>query len=197
VLAVALAFSSTAALSVAMDDVVKTRADQNIDQQYGRDSVYGFSPDSKPLTPERTANTSRVRGLSSEDSMQSLSSDDSIQNQSTQSSALSAASDSSDIAPQQSLGSGYTEYAVGSGYTGTEQSATQPWDSAIGDSTAREYDPGYYREPEERTVLLPYDEDTAHQGYYENDDQIGIVIVLPDGTAMEDADASSPVAAAD
>ena len=35
--------------------VVTTRADQNIYQQYGRDSVYGFSPDRKPLTPEQTA----------------------------------------------------------------------------------------------------------------------------------------------
>ena len=35
--------------------LVTTRADQNIYQQYGRDSVYGFSPDRKPLTPEHTA----------------------------------------------------------------------------------------------------------------------------------------------
>jgi len=34
---------------------VITRADQNIYQQYGRDSVYGFSPDRKPLKPEQTA----------------------------------------------------------------------------------------------------------------------------------------------
>src|SRR5262245_56225936 len=35
--------------------VVTTRADQNIYQQYGRDTVYGFSPDRKPLKPEQTA----------------------------------------------------------------------------------------------------------------------------------------------
>jgi hypothetical protein len=35
--------------------VVTTRADQNIYQQYGRDSVYGFSPDRKPQKPEHTA----------------------------------------------------------------------------------------------------------------------------------------------
>jgi hypothetical protein len=35
--------------------VVTTRPDQNIYQQYGRDSVYGFSPDRKPLKPEQTA----------------------------------------------------------------------------------------------------------------------------------------------
>ena len=35
--------------------VVTARADQNIYQQYGRDTVYGFSPDRKPLKPEHTA----------------------------------------------------------------------------------------------------------------------------------------------
>ena len=34
--------------------VVTTRADQNIYQQYGRDSVYGFSSARKPVTPEQT-----------------------------------------------------------------------------------------------------------------------------------------------
>jgi len=34
---------------------VTTRADQNIYQQYGRDSVYGFSPDRKPFKPDQTA----------------------------------------------------------------------------------------------------------------------------------------------
>jgi len=34
--------------------VVTTRPDQNIYQQYGRDSVYAFSPDRKPQKPEQT-----------------------------------------------------------------------------------------------------------------------------------------------
>jgi hypothetical protein len=38
-----------------MKSLVMTRADQNIHQQYGRDSVYGFSSDRKPLTPEQTS----------------------------------------------------------------------------------------------------------------------------------------------
>jgi len=37
-----------------MDDVVKTRPDQNIQEQYGRDSVYAFSSHAKPLKPEQT-----------------------------------------------------------------------------------------------------------------------------------------------
>jgi len=53
VLAVALALPGTAAVAASMDDVVKTRADQNIDEQYGRDSVYAFSRDAKPLKPEQ------------------------------------------------------------------------------------------------------------------------------------------------
>jgi len=53
-LAVALAFSGTAAFGAAMGDVVTTRSDQNISEQYGRDSVYAFSPAAKPLKPEQT-----------------------------------------------------------------------------------------------------------------------------------------------
>jgi hypothetical protein len=53
--ALALALPGSAALAASMDDVVKTRSDQNIDEQYGRDSVYAFSPDAKPLKPEQTA----------------------------------------------------------------------------------------------------------------------------------------------
>src|SRR6266487_4534538 len=54
-LAVALTLALPSAALAAPADVVQTRADQNIDQQYGRDSVYAFSPESKPLTPERTS----------------------------------------------------------------------------------------------------------------------------------------------
>jgi hypothetical protein len=53
VVALALALPGTAAFAASMDDVVKTRADQNIDEQYGRDSVYAFSRDAKPLKPEQ------------------------------------------------------------------------------------------------------------------------------------------------
>ena len=54
VVALALALPGSAALAAAMDDVVRTRPDQNIDQQYGRDSVYAFSPAAKPFKPEQT-----------------------------------------------------------------------------------------------------------------------------------------------
>jgi hypothetical protein len=53
-IALALALPASATLAASMNDVVRTRADQNIEQQYGRDSVYAFSPDAKPLKPEQT-----------------------------------------------------------------------------------------------------------------------------------------------
>jgi hypothetical protein len=36
-------------------NAVTVRGDQNIHQQYGRDSVYGFSLNRKPLKPEQTS----------------------------------------------------------------------------------------------------------------------------------------------
>jgi len=54
VVAVALALPGAASFAASMTDVVMTRSDQNIDEQYGRDSVYAFSRDAKPLKPEQT-----------------------------------------------------------------------------------------------------------------------------------------------
>jgi hypothetical protein len=56
-LALAAAFSNFAAAGEgpSTSQVVTTRADQDIYQQYGRDSVYAFSVDRKPLKPEQTA----------------------------------------------------------------------------------------------------------------------------------------------
>jgi len=50
VVALALALSGSAAFAESMDDVVKTRPDQTIDQHYGRSSVYGLSADDKAGT---------------------------------------------------------------------------------------------------------------------------------------------------
>ena len=54
VIAVALSLPGAAALAEDVSNVVTTRADQNIDQQYGRESLYAFSRDAKPFTPEQT-----------------------------------------------------------------------------------------------------------------------------------------------
>jgi hypothetical protein len=53
VVAVALALPGAGAFAADMSNVVTTRSDQNIDEQYGRDSVYAFSRDAKPLKPEQ------------------------------------------------------------------------------------------------------------------------------------------------
>jgi hypothetical protein len=53
VLALALALAGSAALAASTNDVVTTRADESINQQYGRGSVYSFSPDAKPIYPEQ------------------------------------------------------------------------------------------------------------------------------------------------
>src|SRR5689334_25190004 len=71
VIALDLALPGSAAMAISMDDVVKTRADQNIDQQYGRDSVYAFSADAKPLKPEQTGSRDmpifgKVKGYAAE-----------------------------------------------------------------------------------------------------------------------------------
>jgi hypothetical protein len=57
-LAIALALPSAAALAQPFSDVVTTRADQTVTGQYGRDSVYAFPQDAKPLTPAQTGSHS-------------------------------------------------------------------------------------------------------------------------------------------
>jgi hypothetical protein len=63
---IAPTYEGYTARAVSDSQVVTTRADQNIYQQYGRDSVYGFSPDRKPLKPEQTA-ARNAEGTSSVD----------------------------------------------------------------------------------------------------------------------------------
>lgn len=62
VLAVALTLPGAAAYAASMTDVVTTRSDQNVYEQYGRDSVYAFSTDAKPLKPEQTGPHSNFIG---------------------------------------------------------------------------------------------------------------------------------------
>jgi hypothetical protein len=53
-IAAAVLIASSASYAESMSNVVTTRSDQDIQQQYGRDSVYAFSPDAKPMKPEQT-----------------------------------------------------------------------------------------------------------------------------------------------
>jgi hypothetical protein len=58
VLALAFGLPTATVLAEDMSNVVTARADQAVDQQYGRDSVYAFSPRSKPFTPDQTGSRS-------------------------------------------------------------------------------------------------------------------------------------------
>jgi hypothetical protein len=48
VVAIAFALPGAAAFAATMNDVVTTRSDQSVAAKYGRDSVYGFSPEARP-----------------------------------------------------------------------------------------------------------------------------------------------------
>jgi len=129
VIALALALSGSAALAASMGDIVTTRADQNVDQQYGRDSVYAFSTDKKPLTPERTSG-SHAAPIGSELSQQGsdVSGQQSLASNEPQSEALPA-------------GSGYTDSEtgnVGSGNTGSEWQTVYA-DDGISDGPDEKY----------------------------------------------------------
>jgi hypothetical protein len=182
VFALALAMPGAAVVAASMGDVVKTRADQTIDQQYGRDSVYGFSPESKPLSPERTFGP------------QAQNSDNGTPT------ALQASPAPAAEPAVENIGSGYTDSDaiadVGSGYVGVEdEDATLvPLTRAGEDETALESDRGYYQDPDQIVVVLPYDDDTAHQydrGYYQDPDQVAVVIIEPDLTALQPDESAS------
>ena len=53
-LAVALALPNVGAFAASMQDVISTHAAQSIAEQYGRDSLYAFSPESRRFKPGQT-----------------------------------------------------------------------------------------------------------------------------------------------
>jgi hypothetical protein len=157
VIALALALPSSAALAASMNDVVETRADQNVDQQYGRDSVYAFSADEKPLSPEDTSGASRIDQSAEVDTSWSES-----------------PNYNGNLGEQMSYESNFDSttldlpYHVGSGYTGSEQMDSAgneridvdgvaivpleieliPGAIALNDGTDKEYERGYYDDPD-------------------------------------------------
>jgi hypothetical protein len=180
VFALALAMPGAAVVAASMGDVVQTRADQTIDQQYGRDSVYAFSPGSKPLSPDRTFGSRAQNSDIGEP----------------------AALQATPVITAENVGSGYTDSdaiaAVGSGYIGVENEDVIliPLTSASNDETALQFDRGYYQEPDQIVVMLPYEDDTAHQydrGYYQDPDQVAVFVIEPDVTALQPDDNASVV----
>jgi len=101
VLALALTLPLSAAVAVQMGDVVTTRADQNIDEQYGRDSVYALSPGSKHSMPGQTSSVDRLAS----------------QNAPT----FNASSDSELLAGSGYVASSDSATPIGSGYVGSEE----------------------------------------------------------------------------
>ncbi len=153
VVALALALPGSAAVAASMDDVVETRADQNIDQQFGRDSVYGFSAEDKPLSPEDTSGAQRNDSESDDVSwMQSPDTSESTGYSGPSGNELSFNADQS-----AALDSGFY---VGSGYTSNEQMSSDqlavvpleiemtPGSVAWYDGTEKEYERGYYDDPD-------------------------------------------------
>src|SRR5690242_4884364 len=59
-LAVALALPNVGAFAASMQDVVSTRAAKSIAEQYGRDSLYAFSPESRRFKPGQNPTSSSL-----------------------------------------------------------------------------------------------------------------------------------------
>lgn len=157
ILALALVLPGSAALAASVDDVVKTRADQNIDQHYGRDSVYAFSAESKPLSPDRTFGSRWFPSLANAD----------------------VVSESELTAVRGTTADG-TATEFDRGYYQDPEEVAMLED----DGTATRFDRGYYQDPDGLAIL---DDDTATEfdrGYFQEPDRVAILVILPDGTPV-------------
>jgi hypothetical protein len=180
ILVLTLALPSAALAAPA--DVVQTRADQNIDQQYGRDSVYAFSTDSKPLTPERTSGSHLFQKSGSHF----------FQNWFHKSSA--SRSNTSGLyegyVPKQQQES--VALNAGSGYTGSETSqadifAPPTSDVALGAEAQGQSVIVMPLANEGTPEPVALNDGTAtqfHRGYYQDPHQSEIILIVPDNVAM-------------
>lgn len=188
-LALTLALPSVA---LAAADVVKTRADQNIDQQYGRDSVYGFSPESKPLTPERTSGPHWLHNW--------------FHRTNAPTANISARYEGylpkqQEDAVASNVGSGYTRSeTVSRADTGTSTFAQPTSDVALGGEAQGSWESDY-------AVVMPLAVETTpepvalndgtatqfNRGYYKDPDQGELIIVIPDNVAMAGDQSGSAV----
>ena len=164
ILTLALTLSGAAASAASMDDVVKMRAHQTIDQRYGRDSVDALSPDSTPLLAERTFGSRWLRSQPSADVV----------------SESDPTADTSGIDDE-------TTTQFDRGYY------QDPEDVALleDDGTATRYDRAYYQDPDGLAVR---GDDTAtrfDRGYYQEPDRVAILAILPDGTQINGEERAS------
>jgi hypothetical protein len=171
-----LALPGAAAISADLSDVVKTRPDQNIDQQYGRDSVYGFSPERKPLKPEQTASRDRQSGSAGEASG-FPSANRPMRNDPMDNDAATP------VTPSDARAEGMH---MGSGYTGQEWTGSTAWNNGSDDLSG-----GGQAQYEQRalvifpgTVIAPTasaDEDGASSEF---------VLIVPESSADKDQSAA-------
>jgi len=176
-LVVAIALSLPCLTVSAANDGVTTRADQNVDQQYGRDSVYAFSTAAKPLSPERISGSRSIDDSSLGADEQAMS----------QPSTGSFSQPASDVAlAGEAKGEWVDEYVV---VMPAELATLEP---AIEDGTATQYNRGYYAEPEQ-VIVAATDDSTADEfdrGYYKDPDHIAILVINPSNPAEEDLSSS-------
>lgn len=176
-LIVALTLALPGAALAAPADVVQTRADQNIDQQYGRDSVYAFSTDSKPLTPERTSGSHWFHSW--------------FHRSNASGSNTSGLYEGYVPKQQESMA-----FNASSGYTSSETSQAdviaQPTsDMALGGEAQGQWTsesvivmPLVSEETPEPVALNDGTATQFNRGYYQDTDQSEIMIIVPDNVAM-------------
>jgi hypothetical protein len=205
VLALALALPGSAALGAAIGDTVKTRADQNIDQQYGRDSVYGFSPDSKPLSPDRTSGPHWFHKTGQKEAALNESQRAELGSGYTDSEMMSSGVMSRDEATS-NAGSGYTDSEMmsqaGSGYTGGEAIVSQA-DTAEGAFLQSSSEVALAGEAQgdwegKYAVIIPVaaEDGTTNEfdrGYYKDPDRTPILVIVSDNSSMEGNQSASVV----
>jgi len=176
VLALSLALPGAVAICAELSDVVKTRPDQNIDQQYGRDSVYGFSPESKPLKPEQTAPRDRVSGGVGEASG-FPSANEPLRNDPMDNEAATAVASTDARAEGMNMGSGYT----GQEWTGsTAMNNSSPYLSGAGQAQ--------YEQPS--VVILPGIVIAPTAAADEEEASSEFVLIVPESSADSDQSAA-------
>jgi len=193
VLALAFALPASAALAASMDDVVKTRADQNIDQQYGRDSVYAFSPESKPLSPERTSGPRWLHnwfhGTKASDATTSARYEGYVPKQ-QDAVALNAGSGYTGSESTSQADTGAAAFVQSTSDVGLAAEAQDGWGSeyalvmplaveltpepvALADGTATQFNRGYYKDPDQGEAIIIISDNAIPDNIAMAEDQTG------------------------
>ena len=180
VAAVVLSLPCLAASAAPMNDAVTTRADQNIDQQYGRDSVYALSMVAKPLSSDRIAMLEPSRGSFLQPAYDVALGGEAKGNWEDEYVVIMPL----ELATMEPMIEDGTDTQYNRGYYAEPD---QVIIAAVDDGTATEFDRGYYAEPEQ-VVIAAVDDDTANQfdrGYYKDPDLVAILVIDPNDSATQ------------